>query len=926
MDDLQEALTRYMVRRVSLRKIREQNGETSVNLQRKYQLSPHHGSSASKEDQRLEQTDYYSLKTSNFTQNSSGNNENLFSSGDKYSRSIENLSTLPNEDSDMRAFELSSVKGWSKPSKNSANAESKRDNKIEDGSTSIDDDSLEDSRTNEESPKLLRVREIDLGMPTKLVTELRNIEIAENRAFLETLPLDESQSSITSLTEVIENLDIQIKNLEMQEPVNSALATKAFIENAEKLYPILEEIKFESTGYAPRKNLYAQLENLEGEIMTRDESMTRRVAQNYERFVNEKNLSIEEAEKKTRLEPTEKLSRDESFREHEASAYDNKFEEDGLLYPETPRTSRKMPIMESTRKSPHSDSTRIKFPTPNRVDPNSISSIGISGIEEHAASKNRGFEGNDPFDATIPYEVEHFLEEALGDEIFNATNVTYATCEGRERTDSHFTASELISHDRTPLHRRIVEALKPPMTEPVRQHSRTLNRSMEIYRSFSQRIKKKFRSGIKARETPPAVPSLPSEACETDKVRELLQEVNVQQTLINQATKALNLCNAMKEFTDSSERIELERLLLLAGLRKNCVIEEIKKITSSEENKFERNCYGQRSEITLSEMKLNLRETMDREGDIEEMVDWFVLIISQGFKIWATRPMSYQRMKDPKICFPDVISLPELSSNFKIQVEVYTMKVRKSSFNHEEKYRIRNKQKRGASCPPFSNILVSPTKLFKKIDRPCTSPRIHYSHQAFGNKATAFVLSGFVELFLHDLTLSSPWPLMLVPNDSILHGTIDLNLACRLHLSVNHEGFVNDGDESGGLAIWNRRWCVFKGHTLMYWNYPDDQETKEPLKIVDLINCVSSRITTADRTICAKPRTLLFETARPRHPNDRNSVIIECRSNRTIIRHLMSLDSTNELMEWSAKLNHVILALREWNVIHPENDPQVSDL
>lgn len=40
----------------------------------------------------------------------------------------------------------------------------------------------------------------------------------------------------------------------------------------------------------------------------------------------------------------------------------------------------------------------------------------------------------------------------------------------------------------------------------------------------------------------------------------------------------------------------------------------------------------------------------------------------------------------------------------------------------------------------------------------------------------------------------------------------------------------------------------------------------------------------------------------------------------------MSLDTVNELMEWSSKLNHVIMALREWNVIRARNDLQISDL
>lgn len=226
----------------------------------------------------------------------------------------------------------------------------------------------------------------------------------------------------------------------------------------------------------------------------------------------------------------------------------------------------------------------------------------------------------------------------------------------------------------------------------------------------------------------------------------------------------------MKEFTDSSERIESERLLLLAGLRKKCIVEEIKRITSPpEENKNERNVFGQRGEITIGGMTLKLKGSIRREENTEEMVDWFVLVVSQGLKIWATRPISYQQSEDSMISFPDEISIPELNSNFKINLEVYTMRVRKTSFNHEEKYHIRNRHRRSTSCPPCPSILVSPTKLLKKMERPCTPPKIHCGHDAYRNQTTAFVLSGFVQLFLHDLTLSSPWPLILVRFTSSLN-------------------------------------------------------------------------------------------------------------------------------------------------------------
>lgn len=58
-------------------------------------------------------------------------------------------------------------------------------------------------------------------------------------------------------------------------------------------------------------------------------------------------------------------------------------------------------------------------------------------------------------------------------------------------------------------------------------------------------------------------------------VQQLQDKVNVQNTLIHQTSKALQLCDSMPEFTVSPERIEYERLLLLAILTKNVILREI---------------------------------------------------------------------------------------------------------------------------------------------------------------------------------------------------------------------------------------------------------------------------------------------------------------------------------------------------------------
>lgn len=50
-----------------------------------------------------------------------------------------------------------------------------------------------------------------------------------------------------------------------------------------------------------------------------------------------------------------------------------------------------------------------------------------------------------------------------------------------------------------------------------------------------------------------------------EKIKRLKEEVCKQQTIIGQASQALNLCHATVEFTGSREQVEGERLLLVAS-------------------------------------------------------------------------------------------------------------------------------------------------------------------------------------------------------------------------------------------------------------------------------------------------------------------------------------------------------------------------
>lgn len=527
------------------------------------------------------------------------------------------------------------------------------------------------------------------------------------------------------------------------------------------------------------------------------------------------------------------------------------------------------PNLESTRKSLKQESSG-----------KTISPITQSTISPIIKDNSLDCVNNE---SEIPDEVNKFLENALGDELYN-TSLTFA--DTKDITNSRFSASELVSEERTPFHRRLRRIFKrhgalskddsfisPP-------NNSILNKSGRIYKTLSQRFKKKIRGALykkspvvesKSPTDLPDFPPGPKDKERDEKIEKLMKEVRIQQSIMNQASKALDVCHASKEFISSREEIESQRLLLLADLRKRALLDQLKSMSCSPPPKNnKKKSIIDFAQVEITDIKLTLRKCLCREPEPGETHEWFVVVINEGTNVWASSAVSCP-INSLTIDFSKFnCVLGDLKPTLKITVQIYLLKmITGINYNHQDKYHIKDLNAT-TSCP-------SPTRFLKKAERPL-SPRRPII------MSSSFVSCGYVELLLRDLTLTSPWPLTAVPEDSLLLGTIDLKMSCKLNMSIGHSGFITYGNESEGLAVWNRLWCVLKGHTLMFWNYPREQEIKKPLMSIDLLHCLSESIVEISRSLCAKPRTLLLETVREKSPMDQDSLMVECRQGYTILR------------------------------------------
>ncbi|XP_059484946.1 anillin-like isoform X2 [Neocloeon triangulifer] len=391
------------------------------------------------------------------------------------------------------------------------------------------------------------------------------------------------------------------------------------------------------------------------------------------------------------------------------------------------------------------------------------------------------------------------------------------------------------------------------------------------------------------------------------KIKSLEEEVSRQQTVISQASQALNLCRSTVEFSNSSEQVEAERLLLLATHKRQALLNEIQrlKVEGDEENDLD--VHSETGSLAISNLCLPLkREFLSRMRREENLEQYIVCLVKSQEQVLASPmlPTSSVPPKQELVRFPGTLTLEKLKSNFAVTLEVYTLQARRETISHEDKYHIKK---------DTPKLRLTPKK--QKNDSLLVMPVIQSPAGPNAVRSPSFSLAGFTVFSLRELSRTQ-FTLNKVPYNSPLEGHICLEMSSELLLDTEQRGFLTMFDDISGFGAWHRRWCVLDGARLAYWKYPDDEKKREPIGWIDLSECSSKQITAVSREICARLNTFLIETQRPACPDDKESLVMIPGKNVTTIRHLISTDSKEERIQWCKELNHAVTSMRAWKSCH----------
>ncbi|KFV66891.1 Actin-binding protein anillin, partial [Dryobates pubescens] len=448
---------------------------------------------------------------------------------------------------------------------------------------------------------------------------------------------------------------------------------------------------------------------------------------------------------------------------------------------------------------------------------------------------------------------------------------------------------------------------------------RNLPYSVDAYRS--QRFKETDRPSIKQiivrREDVASKLEMkkngPSEQVNIKKkMQELNNEINMQQTVIHQASQALNCCFDEEHGKGSQEEAEAERLLLLATEKRTALLEELNKL-KSEGPQSRRNKAAStppefapsRGSVSISEMRLPLKADFvcGTVHKPEAANYYYVIILRSGAENMVATPLAStaSSLNGDALTFATTFTMHDVSNDFEVNIEVYSLVQRKETTSTDKRKKA-NKSK-----------VITPKRLLTSITSKSTllTPAMASPGGPHAARTSSFILVGSLKLSLSSVG-NTKFALNKVPFLSPLEGHIYLKLKCQVDSSVEEKGFLTMFEDVSGFGAWHRRWCVLSGNCVSYWTYPDDEKRKHPLGRLNLANCTNHRIEPANREFCARPNTFELITVRPQREDDRETLVSQCRDTLCVTKNWLSADTKDERNLWMQKLNQVLVDLRMW--------------
>ncbi|XP_016849914.2 anillin isoform X1 [Anolis carolinensis] len=410
------------------------------------------------------------------------------------------------------------------------------------------------------------------------------------------------------------------------------------------------------------------------------------------------------------------------------------------------------------------------------------------------------------------------------------------------------------------------------------------------------------------------------------KLQELNNEINLQQTVIHQASQALNCCIDEEHGKGSQEEAEAERLLLIATEKRAALLEELNKLKNGGPKKkikaMPAGVSPSKGSVTLSEMRLPLKADFVCSTLLKsDTANYYVIMLKAGTENMVATPLAStaNSLSGDALTFSTTFTLQDVPNDFEINIEVFSLVQKKESTGTDKK----KKAVKSKAITP-KRLLTSITAKSNLLTPAMASPggpnAVRTSNFVLVGSCTISLSSlGNTKFQLDKINYGVKERELLgymfqdkVPFLSPLEGHIYLKIKCQIDSCVEERGFLTMFEDVSGFGAWHRRWCALSGNCISYWTYPDDEKRKHPLGSINLANCTSRQIEPANREFCARPNTFELITVRPQREDDKETLVSQCKDTLCVTKNWLSADTKDERNLWMQRLNQVLVDLRMW--------------
>nr|XP_020441335.1 anillin-like isoform X8 [Monopterus albus] len=406
-----------------------------------------------------------------------------------------------------------------------------------------------------------------------------------------------------------------------------------------------------------------------------------------------------------------------------------------------------------------------------------------------------------------------------------------------------------------------------------------------------------------------------------DKIMSLDEEAGKLQTVISQTLQALSCCTDEEHGQGSLEEAEAEKLLLVSSEKRSALLAEVarlreeRNLESGEVAGEDRDYVSQQPcrgtvNITNIQLPLKVEFVCSSHSRTGRPSHYFFVLIRYGPHNIVTTPLATpdDAQNGDTISFPTSVTLKDIRSSFKIDVEVYSLSHTPSSNCSTDRATTKSR--------------VTPRKLLNTITQRSSNSLPSGPSTLNTRRSSNFCLVGSHKITLASLG-HSKFPLdkmklegkirrLLgdefqdkVPFLSPLEGNIYLRLDSESHSNVQHQGFLTMFGLISGYGVWHRRYFVLEGCSLSFWNHPNDKETKEAEGSISLSSSPNQCVRPVKRDSCARPFTFELVSTSPHQQQDN--------SQEALSKCWFSADTKQERLDWMEKLSQALLDFHTWN-------------